>query len=137
MNNLFRLVAPLRTLFFIQSLGSNGSSASQITTFTAPYVSRITRYTASRHCQLTCPPTYHRITAILISRFLLELQETNRVIIMGVGDNGMMHSSRDPYTSAPSFISSLGAFINPDRSASSEDDLDLRLHTRSHLDGED
>ncbi len=35
-----------------------------------------------------------------------------------------LRSSRDPYAT-PSFISSLGAFINPDLSASSDDELEL------------
>ena len=46
------------------------------------------------------------------------------MIVRGVGDNGIMQSSRDQYDSGPSFISSLGAFINPECSVSSEDALD-------------
>ncbi|RDX53735.1 hypothetical protein OH76DRAFT_1479520 [Lentinus brumalis] len=65
------------------------------------------------------------ITAILISRFLLELQEANQMAVQL--DHG--GSSRDPYDT-PSFISSLGGFINPDPPASSDDD-DFELYTGS------
>ncbi|KAI0694556.1 hypothetical protein C8T65DRAFT_584944, partial [Cerioporus squamosus] len=61
-------------------------------------------------------------TAILISRFLLKLQEANRVVVR-LDPDDPLHSSRNPYdTGTPSFISSLGGFINPDLLARSEDD---------------
>ncbi len=41
-----------------------------------------------------------------------------------------LHSSRDPY-STPSFVSSLGGFVNPARSALSDDDDDIELQARS------
>ncbi|RPD59065.1 hypothetical protein L227DRAFT_654438 [Lentinus tigrinus ALCF2SS1-6] len=53
------------------------------------------------------------ITAILISRFLLQLQEANRIVVR-VNPDDPLHSLRDPYDSTPDFIASLGAFINPD-----------------------
>ncbi|RDX45129.1 hypothetical protein OH76DRAFT_1408403 [Lentinus brumalis] len=62
------------------------------------------------------------ITAILVSRFLLELQEANQADIE-IDRDDPSHPSRDPYD-APSFISSLGAFIDPDRQASSDEDED-------------
>ncbi len=62
------------------------------------------------------------ITAVLISRFLLDLQEANqRVVRLDCDDP--LHSSRSPYD-VPSFISSLGAFINPDLLTSSDDGLE-------------
>ncbi|RPD59078.1 hypothetical protein L227DRAFT_654449 [Lentinus tigrinus ALCF2SS1-6] len=69
------------------------------------------------------------LTAIFISRFLLELQEANQAAVKGVDLDDPLHSSGDPYDSAPSFISSLGGFINPDAAPRDEDtewDVDLR-----------
>ncbi|RDX48637.1 hypothetical protein OH76DRAFT_1404561 [Lentinus brumalis] len=63
------------------------------------------------------------LTAILISRFLIDLQEANQAVVR-VDMDDPLRSSRDPYAT-PSFISSLGAFINPDVSASSDDELEL------------
>ncbi|KAI0714212.1 hypothetical protein C8T65DRAFT_726765, partial [Cerioporus squamosus] len=48
------------------------------------------------------------ITAILISRFLLELQEANQVVVR-LDPDDPLHSSRNAYDSS-SFISSLGGF---------------------------
>ncbi len=70
-----------------------------------------------------------RITAILISRFLLELQEANRMDIR-VDPDEPLYSSRDPY-SRPSFISSLGGFVNPAGLARSDDDNIIELQGRS------
>ncbi len=64
------------------------------------------------------------ITAILVSRFLLELQEANQTVVRLDRDDPL-HTSRDPYDSTPSFISSLGAFINPDLPAPQDDDSEL------------
>ncbi|RPD53358.1 hypothetical protein L227DRAFT_658258 [Lentinus tigrinus ALCF2SS1-6] len=75
------------------------------------------------------------ITAILISRFLLQLQEADQQVVR-VDFDDPLHSSRDPYDDVPSFISSLGAFINPDL-ASANDDAHLDMHTSSHSDGEE
>ncbi|KAI0697849.1 hypothetical protein C8T65DRAFT_18165 [Cerioporus squamosus] len=69
------------------------------------------------------------ITAILISRFLLDLQEANQAVVR-VDPDDPLHSSRDPYDT-PTFISSLGAFINPDVPAGSDDDLDSHDVSRS------
>ncbi|RPD59021.1 hypothetical protein L226DRAFT_572371 [Lentinus tigrinus ALCF2SS1-7] len=85
----------------------NGTGSSFVTLFTAP------------------------ITAILMSRFLLQLQEANQAVIR-VDPDDPLYSSRDPYDDTPSFISSLGAFINPDLSRG--DNLELSL--RSHSDGQ-
>ncbi|RDX40543.1 hypothetical protein OH76DRAFT_1450645 [Lentinus brumalis] len=79
--------------------------------------------------QFTAP-----ITTILVSRFLLQLQEANQVVVRLDPDDAL-HSSRDPYEDTPSFISSLGAFISAEVSAPSDDDLELRLASRS--DGEE
>ncbi|RDX41488.1 hypothetical protein OH76DRAFT_1489418 [Lentinus brumalis] len=53
------------------------------------------------------------ITTIIISRFLLELQEANQMVVRLDSDDPL-HSSRGLYNSTPSFISSLGGFVNPD-----------------------
>ncbi|RPD73241.1 hypothetical protein L226DRAFT_572324 [Lentinus tigrinus ALCF2SS1-7] len=66
------------------------------------------------------------ITAILVSRFLIQLQEVNHAVVP-VDPDDPLHSSRDPYSDTPSFISSLGGFINPDvRAASTEEESELR-----------
>ncbi|RDX41565.1 hypothetical protein OH76DRAFT_1489388 [Lentinus brumalis] len=53
------------------------------------------------------------ITAILVSRFLQELQEADQMVVR-LDPDDPLHFSRNPYDDTPSFISSLGAFINPD-----------------------
>ncbi|TFK82230.1 hypothetical protein K466DRAFT_603848 [Polyporus arcularius HHB13444] len=63
------------------------------------------------------------ITAILISRFLLKLQETNHMVVRLEPDD-LLHSSRNPWDSTPSFISSLGGFINPELARRSDSDND-------------
>ncbi|TFK91441.1 hypothetical protein K466DRAFT_541688 [Polyporus arcularius HHB13444] len=73
------------------------------------------------------PPNYKLmlcllITAILISRFLLDLQEANQTVVRLDCDDPLS-SSRSPYD-VPSFVSSLGAFINPDLLTSSDDELE-------------
>ncbi|KAI0714154.1 hypothetical protein C8T65DRAFT_644900 [Cerioporus squamosus] len=90
--------------------GSGDSDQSLVTTFTAP------------------------LTAILISRFLVALQEANQMVVR-LDPDDPLHSSRNPYDSTPSFISSLGGFINPNLPAPAEDDLEL--HVRSHSDEEE
>ncbi len=79
-----------------------------------------------------------RITAILISRFLLELQEANHMVIKLDADDPL-HSSRNPWNSTPSFISSLGGFINPSHSVQSNDDrgIELQDHSSSEAPGEE
>ncbi|TFK82270.1 hypothetical protein K466DRAFT_590631 [Polyporus arcularius HHB13444] len=73
------------------------------------------------------------ITAILVSRFLLELQEANQTVVRLDRDDPL-HTSRDPYDSTPTFISSLGAFINPDLPALQDDDSELHgVGSRSRL----
>ncbi len=67
-----------------------------------------------------------RITAILISRLLLELQEANHTVVKLNADDPL-HSSRNTWDSTPSFISSLGGFINPSHSAQSDDDGSIEL----------
>ncbi|KAI0711945.1 hypothetical protein C8T65DRAFT_739401 [Cerioporus squamosus] len=62
------------------------------------------------------------LTATLISRFLLDLQEVNQAVVRLDADDAL-HSSRDPYDT-PSFISPLGAFINPDLPATSDNELE-------------
>ncbi|TFK82695.1 hypothetical protein K466DRAFT_666335 [Polyporus arcularius HHB13444] len=77
--------------------GNGSSNNSLITQFTAP------------------------ITAILISRFLIALQEANQMIFKLDSDDPL-YSSRDPWDSTPSFISSIGGFIHPAQSAQSDGD---------------
>ncbi|RPD73352.1 hypothetical protein L226DRAFT_561383 [Lentinus tigrinus ALCF2SS1-7] len=52
------------------------------------------------------------ITAILVSRFLLELQEAGQRIVR-VDSDDPLHISMNPYDDTPSFIRSLGAVIDP------------------------
>ncbi len=70
------------------------------------------------------------ITAILISRFLLELQEADQTVVRLDADDPL-HSSRDPYDDRPSCISSLGAFINPDLPVPRDNDSELFAYSRS------
>ncbi len=72
-----------------------------------------------------------RITAILISHFLLALQKANQMVVR-LDPDDPLHSSRNPYDSTPSFVSSLGAFINPVLSTRSDgDSLELQVRPRS------
>ncbi len=61
------------------------------------------------------------LTSILISRFLLELQEASQMVV-GLDADDLWHSSRNPWESTPSFISSLGGFVNPELSVWSGDE---------------
>ncbi|KAI0712942.1 hypothetical protein C8T65DRAFT_695143 [Cerioporus squamosus] len=71
------------------------------------------------------------ITAVLISHFLLALQEASQMTVRLDRDDPL-HSSRNPWDSTSSFISSLGGFIDPDLSArSDEDGFDSELQVRS------
>ncbi|TFK85773.1 hypothetical protein K466DRAFT_587843 [Polyporus arcularius HHB13444] len=65
------------------------------------------------------------ITAILVLRFLLDLQEANQTVV-GLGPDYPSRSSRNPYDTS-SIISSLGGFVNPDFSARLADD-DSEVH---------
>ena len=79
-------------------------------------------------------PVPFSITAILISRFLLELQEASQAIVR-VDSDDPLHLSRDLVDRTPSFISSIGGFINPDVLASHEDGVES-LHVVSGSGGE-
>ena len=57
--------------------------------------------------------TNFSITAILVSRFLLKLQEASSTIIR-VDHDDPLHFSGDTYDDTPSFIRSLGAVIDSD-----------------------
>ncbi|RDX49148.1 hypothetical protein OH76DRAFT_1483364 [Lentinus brumalis] len=77
------------------------------------------------------------ITAILTSRFLLALQEANQTVVR-LDPDDPLHSSRNPWDSGtPSFISSLGGFVNPARPARSDDDDGFELEVRSSSNGEE
>ncbi len=79
-----------------------------------------------------------RITAILISRFLLELQEANHMVVrLDIDDP--LHSSRNAWDSTPSFLTSLGGFVNPSRSAQSNDNdvIELQVNSPSETLGEE
>ncbi|RDX40555.1 hypothetical protein OH76DRAFT_1423635 [Lentinus brumalis] len=75
------------------------------------------------------------LTTILISRFLIDLQEADQAILRLDPDDPVRSSERDPYHTG-GFISSLGAFINPDVSAQSEDELELHDVSRSDAEEE-
>ncbi|TFK94810.1 hypothetical protein K466DRAFT_475515 [Polyporus arcularius HHB13444] len=93
--------------------GTSNSGASVVTVFTAP------------------------ITSILISRFLLELQEANQTDVrLDPGDP--LHSSRHIYDSTPSFISSLEGFINPELEVGFDDDsFELQVRSLAEAPGEE
>ncbi|TFK85763.1 hypothetical protein K466DRAFT_600885 [Polyporus arcularius HHB13444] len=76
-------------------------------------------------------------TAILVSRFLLGLQEANQMVVR-LDPDDPLHSSRNPYDTTPSFISSLGGFVNPELSAaaatttrSDDDEFEFELQAGS------
>ncbi|TFK92081.1 hypothetical protein K466DRAFT_659526 [Polyporus arcularius HHB13444] len=88
----------LHLIFSLTALAStDNNGTSDVTSFTAP------------------------LTAILISRFLLDLQEANQAVVR-IDDP--QRTSRNPWDDTPSIISSLGAFIDPDRPARSDDDME-------------
>ncbi|RPD73249.1 hypothetical protein L226DRAFT_524087 [Lentinus tigrinus ALCF2SS1-7] len=66
------------------------------------------------------------ITAILISHFLLELQEANQTVIR-IDPDDPLRFSRDPYDYTPSFISSLGAVVSPALPIPHDDDTDWHI----------
>ncbi|KAI0704509.1 hypothetical protein C8T65DRAFT_741064 [Cerioporus squamosus] len=94
----------LHLVFSLKDVAGNTGAGSYVPLFTAPF------------------------TAILVSRFLLDLQEANQAVVR-VDRDDPLHSSRDPYDT-PSFISSLGTFINPGLPATSEDEHDLHVLSR-------
>ncbi|TFK91446.1 hypothetical protein K466DRAFT_582826 [Polyporus arcularius HHB13444] len=96
----------LHLVLSLPALGIESHGGSDVTTFTGP------------------------LTAILISRFLLDLQEANKATVRVDGDYPLHSSVRDPYNT-PSFISSLGAFINPDHPTRSDDELESHVVSRS------
>ncbi|KAI0697813.1 hypothetical protein C8T65DRAFT_743017 [Cerioporus squamosus] len=96
----------------LTALTGNGLAISKVTVFIAP------------------------ISAILVSRFLLELQAANQVVVR-VDPDDPLHSSRSPYDT-PSFISSLGGCINlnlPTAPSDSRDD-DIDSHVTSGPNGD-
>ncbi len=70
------------------------------------------------------------ITATLVSRFLLELQEANRMVVR-LDPDDPLHSSRNFSDDTSSFISSLGACINPGLTMSRDDDYEPYAGARS------
>ncbi|KAI0710423.1 hypothetical protein C8T65DRAFT_190846 [Cerioporus squamosus] len=88
------------------SVASDHPGSSAVTEFTAP------------------------ITTILISHFLLALQEANQLVIR-LDPNDPLYSSRDQHEGTPSFILSLGGSINLDPLVQSNDDS-LELEDCSH-----
>ncbi|RDX54038.1 hypothetical protein OH76DRAFT_1479098 [Lentinus brumalis] len=95
----------LHLVFTVTSLALSDEGTSYVTIFTGP------------------------ITAIIVSRFLLDLQEANQMVIRLGPD-----ASSDSCNNTSSFISSLGAFINPDLTASDEF---FESPMGSHCDGEE
>ncbi|TFK82858.1 hypothetical protein K466DRAFT_590208 [Polyporus arcularius HHB13444] len=97
----------LHLVLSVTAVASDNGEGSYVTAFTAP------------------------ITAILISHFLLALQKANQMVVR-LDPDDPLHSSRNPYDSMPSFVSSLGAFINPVLSTRSDgDSLELQVRPRS------
>ncbi|KAI0714149.1 hypothetical protein C8T65DRAFT_694900 [Cerioporus squamosus] len=87
----------LHLVLTVTAVATDNGEGSVVTTFTAP------------------------ITAILVSRFLLELQEAEQMVVR-LDTDDPLHSSRVPYDGTPTFISSLGGFVNPALSTRSEYD---------------
>ena len=109
-----------------------GNGASYVATFTAPYVSR-----HSIPGDFLTAVLCLSITSILISRFLLELQEADRKIVR-LDVNDPLYSSRGWFDSTPSFISSIGAFIDPHLQTSHDADPEMRGSSGSYSNqGED
>ncbi|KAI0697835.1 hypothetical protein C8T65DRAFT_17825 [Cerioporus squamosus] len=105
-------------LFILNVLHLVFSCTALAGTSSAPGASDVTEFTAP-------------ITTLLISRFLLALQEANQMVVR-IDSDDPRHSSRNPYDSTPTFISSLGGFINPELSARSDDDsFELQACSRS------
>ncbi|RDX54103.1 hypothetical protein OH76DRAFT_1062680 [Lentinus brumalis] len=101
----------LHLVFTATAVAGDGSNAdSIIPTFTAP------------------------LTAIIVSRFLLELQAATQTVVR-LDPDDPLHSSRNPYDSTPRFISSLGGFINMELPVPSDDVLEVNVG--SYSDGED
>ncbi|KAI0712727.1 hypothetical protein C8T65DRAFT_646740 [Cerioporus squamosus] len=75
------------------------------------------------------------VTAILVSRFLLELQEANQTVVRLDPDDPLHSSRHSEYDDTPRYLSSLGAFIHPDLPAPSDDDSES--HFGSHAAGEE
>ncbi|TFK90945.1 hypothetical protein K466DRAFT_356101 [Polyporus arcularius HHB13444] len=74
------------------------------------------------------------LTSILISHFLLALQEANQVVVR-VDPDDPLHTSRDPWDDTPSIIFSLGAFIEPDRPARSADYMEWDIDPHGEEEG--
>ena len=81
-------------------------------------------------CLFTRRVFLYSITAILISRFLLALQEANRDVVR-VDPGDPLYSSRNYDDDIPSFISSIGAFIDPNLPAPRDEDLEWHLDSHS------
>ncbi|TFK91435.1 hypothetical protein K466DRAFT_660052 [Polyporus arcularius HHB13444] len=77
------------------------------------------------------------LSSLLVSRFLLDLQEADRMVVGLDVDNPLYFSTRNPWDDTTSFISSLGAFINPDLPPLSEDDYESESHMVSRTHGEE
>ncbi len=112
-----------------QSAGDADPGQSLVSAFTAPYA---IIDAACYDCPLTAALhlSFRRLTATLISRFLLTLQEANQMVVRLHPDDPL-YSSRDLYNSTPSFISSLGGFVNPDLWPRSDEDDNIELQARS------
>lgn len=77
------------------------------------------------HATANPPTSIRSLSAVLVSRFLLDLQEADQVVLR-VNVDDPLYSSRA--NDIPSFISSLGARINsPVLSAAQEDDLESHV----------
>ena len=72
------------------------------------------------------------ITAILVSRFLLELQEVNHTVIRADRDDPL-HLSGASYDDKPSFVGSLGAVVDSEPLTSADDESVLYADSRSEV----
>ena len=72
------------------------------------------------------------ITAILVSRFLLELQEVSQTVLRADCDDPL-HLSVALYDDKPSFVGSLGAVIDREPPSSTDDESVLYADSRSKV----
>ncbi|RPD58983.1 hypothetical protein L226DRAFT_572406 [Lentinus tigrinus ALCF2SS1-7] len=104
----------LHLTFILLSVAINTSRSTYITVFTGP------------------------LTAILMSRFLLQLQEASQVTVR-VDSDDPLHMSLNGSEDTPSFVRSLGGVIDPDlpRDDVDDDEPEQDLQPHSESDGQE
>ncbi|RPD58972.1 hypothetical protein L227DRAFT_612361 [Lentinus tigrinus ALCF2SS1-6] len=98
----------LHLIFIALSVALDGNNTTYVTTFTSP------------------------LTAILVSRFLLQLQEASLVTVR-VDSDDPLHMSLNGSEDMPSFVRSLGGVIDPDLPRDDFDDPEPDLQSHSEF----